>query len=103
MKTIIALVIAAVASASAMADATVTNADKQFDVKVQYRTPGKVYHLSEEAYGVGYDTASATVYPYEEVLVAPGKTASIKGEVIGTIKMVPGPDMTKFFEEHSLG
>lgn len=103
MKTIIALAIAALTSASAMADATITNSDKQFDVKVQYRIPGKIYSLSDEAYGAGYDTATASVYPFEEVLVAPGKTASVKGEVIDTIKMIPGPDMTKFFEEHSRG
>ena len=103
MKSIIAIAIAALVSSSAMADSTITNTDKQYDVKVQYRIPGKVYGLSSEAYGTGYDTATATVYPFEEILVAPGKTAPVNGNVIDTVKMVPGPDMTKFFADHSLG
>ena len=104
MKTkLIALAIAAFASTAAMADATVTNADSQYDLKVIYKIPGKQYGASSEAYGAGYDDGKITVYPFEEALIAPGKTLTVKGAVIQKVKMVPGPDMTKFFAEHSLG
>lgn len=103
MKTMIALAIAAAAfSTSALAD-TVTNSGSTYDVKVQYRIPGKTYHLQTEVYGTAYDTPKATVFPYEEVLVAPGKSVTVDGKIIKTINMIPGPDMTKFFAEHSLG
>ena len=104
MKTkLIALAVAALASTAALADATVTNTDSQYELKVIYKQPGKQYGACSECLGSGYDDGKVSVYPFDEALVAPGKTATVKGTVIQTIKMVPGPDMTKFFAEHSLG
>jgi hypothetical protein len=62
MKTTIAAVTLAIAAAisnSAFADSTVVNTGKTYDVKVQYRIPGKVYGLNTEGYGLDYDTSSA--------------------------------------------
>ena len=104
MKTkLIALAIAALASTAALADASVTNTDSQYDLKVIYKVPGKNYGASSEALGAGYDDGKTSVYPFDEALVAPGKTLQVNGTVIQKVKMVPGPDMTKFFAEHSLG
>lgn len=103
MKSIIALAIAALVSSSAMADTTVTNTNKEYSVKVQYRLPGKTYGLSTESYGVGYDTPTATVYPFEEALVEVGKSAKIPGKIVKTIVMVPGPDVEWLFKMSSAG
>ena len=89
-KTLVALVIAAMASASAFAD-PVTNTNPTYDVKVQYRVAGKVYGASSEVSGP-YDSATASTAPFDEVYVAPGKTVNVPGKTIKVITMTPGPD-----------
>ena len=106
MKTkLIALMIAAsaaFASTSAMADATVTNTDKQYGLKVIYKVPGKQYGACEDCYGSGFDNGKISVYPFDEEIVAPGKTATVKGKVLGTVKMIPGPELPAILTQ-SLG
>ena len=100
MKSVIALAIAALVSTSALADATVTNSGKD-DLKVFHRVEGKTYGLTDEVYGVGYDTATATVYPFEETIVKPGQTVKVAGKVIGSVVITPVAVPAWFYEMYN--